>query len=93
MDAVEKNRDELSDWIEEQLRTNVATEEDKKMLDDIMLVRKAIREKHPEGDKFIQDSIPCPICKKGTVSFMISDHYNGHIHANCSDEECINWME
>ena len=60
---------------------------------NIMIVRAAIREKHPEGKEYIQDTIPCPICKEGTVSFMISDHYNGHIHAHCSDKSCVNWME
>jgi len=66
------------------------------IMDDYMekytIVREAIREKHPKGNQFIQDTIPCPICKEGFVAFIISDHYNGHIHAKCS-KGCINWME
>ena len=57
------------------------------------IVRKAIREKFPKSNKFVEDSISCPICKKGTVNFMISDHYNGHIHAKCSKKNCIQWAE
>lgn len=43
--------------------------------------------------KFVQDSIPCPLCDGGTVSYMYSGHYNGHIHAQCSTAGCIQWME
>jgi hypothetical protein len=63
-----------------------------KMMEKYHIVRTAIREKHPQGNEFIQDTIPCPICKDGTVAFIISDHYNGHIHAKCSNG-CVDWME
>jgi hypothetical protein len=65
---------------------------DDKLWNDMKIVREAIREKHPRGTEFIQDIIPCPICKDGIVSFIISDHYNGHIHAKCS-KGCVDWME
>lgn len=75
---------------------NFPSEEEKvkmdKMVKDMNIVRTAIREKHPRGTEFIQDIIPCPICKDGIVSFIISDHYNGHIHAKCS-KGCVDWME
>lgn len=58
----------------------------------IKKTREAIRVKHPIGREFIEDTIPCPCCENGIVSFIISDHYNGHIHAKCSNG-CVNWME
>ena len=64
-----------------------------KMLKDVLTVRAAIREKHPKGEKFVADVLPCPICKEGTVDFMISDHSNGHIHGRCSTPGCVRWVE
>lgn len=43
--------------------------------------------------KFVQDSIPCPLCGGGTVYYVYSGHYNRHIHAQCSTAGCIQWME
>jgi len=72
---------------------NNATEEDNEFISNMMIVRKTIREKHPEGNLFVKDFLPCPICKEGRVAFVISDHYNGHIHATCSTRGCVSWME
>jgi hypothetical protein len=36
-------------------------------------------------------SIPCPNCA-GTLQFSRAG-YNGHIHARCSSEDCVAWME
>ena len=35
--------------------------------------------------------IPCPICG-GTLRFSRAG-YNGHIHARCTTENCVAWME
>jgi len=35
--------------------------------------------------------IECPICK-GSLAFQRSG-YNGHIHASCSTEGCVSWMQ
>lgn len=43
------------------------------------------------GDASVVDDIPCPVCG-GTLSFSRSA-YNGHIHASCSGEDCVRWME
>lgn len=36
----------------------------------------------------------CPICKAGPacLGYRISN-YNGHIHAKCSTDGCVSWME
>ena len=33
----------------------------------------------------------CPICH-GTIRYAVSS-YNGHIHAKCETEGCVQWME
>jgi hypothetical protein len=86
----------IDEWIASELEKPVSDEEQEEVeniLEHVMTVRAAIREKHPEGKEFITDDIPCPICGDGTVSFIISDHVNGHIHANCSTDGCVRWME
>jgi len=69
------------------------SEEIDEIVEWVKITQKAIRDKHPEGDKFVIDKIECPICKTGEVRFIISDHANGHIHGHCSTENCISWME
>lgn len=64
----------------------------RKMMSDMIIIRKAIRVKHPEGKEFVEGTMECPICGKKRW-YMISDHYNGHIHSKCETENCINWME
>lgn len=36
--------------------------------------------------------MPCPICKTGTLRYSRSS-YNGHIHAACTKDDCVGWME
>ena len=36
--------------------------------------------------------IKCPVCETGTLSFSRAG-YNGHIHAGCSTDSCVRWME
>lgn len=71
------------------------TEEEKdKSFKNVMTARKAITDK--EGTKKpsvnIQDSILCPVCFDGQLHYRISS-YNGHIHARCTAEHCVSWME
>lgn len=90
------NNTKFKDWFDE---IPILTSEDvtdidvKEIVNKISIVRTAIREKHPESNVFVKDTIPCPLCNKGTVAFIISDHYNGHIHARCDTPDCINWCE
>lgn len=39
-----------------------------------------------------RSSLPCPICEKGELRYSVSG-YNGHIHAQCSTEGCVQWMQ
>ena len=41
--------------------------------------------------KGAQGSIPCPCCG-GTLRYSVAS-YNGHVHAACSNTECVRWME
>lgn len=35
---------------------------------------------------------PCPVCKTGTLAYSIAA-FNGHVHAHCSTDKCVSWME
>lgn len=34
----------------------------------------------------------CPICKTGTLRYSVAG-CNGHVHAMCSTDKCVQWME
>jgi len=34
----------------------------------------------------------CPICNTGKLKYSRSN-YNGHVHARCSTDGCVAWME
>lgn len=36
--------------------------------------------------------MPCPCCKDGLLRYSVAS-YNGHMHAKCSTEDCVSWME
>lgn len=36
--------------------------------------------------------LPCPACEKGTLRYSVAG-INGHMHAACSDQACVRWME
>jgi hypothetical protein len=56
--------------------------------------RKAITDRHGAGkpSSSIADMMPCPCCHTGTLYYRIAS-YNGHIHAACTTEGCVRWME
>jgi len=37
-------------------------------------------------------SMACPVCKTGNLRYSRAA-YNGHVHAACSTEGCVRWME
>jgi len=37
-------------------------------------------------------SIPCPVCKTGTLHYSVAG-YNGHMHGRCSTGGCVAWMQ
>jgi len=58
------------------------------------VTRKAIEDyctenKLPRGTN---GNIPCPICKIGIVRFSRAA-YNGHIEAQCTTNDCVQWVE
>ncbi|HKS74291.1 MAG TPA: hypothetical protein VJQ82_13905 [Terriglobales bacterium] len=36
--------------------------------------------------------IPCPCCEGGRLRYSVAS-YNGHMHASCSTNNCVSWME
>ena len=54
------------------------------------IARKAIIEHL--GDKFGRGEIKCPVCNTGILRFSRA-RINGHVHAACSMEDCVRWME
>lgn len=65
-------------------------------LQQIIVTRKAIKEDIEATGMVRRDvagQIPCKICKDGTVSYSCAGAYNGHIHAKCSTENCVSWIE
>lgn len=36
-------------------------------------------------------SIDCPVCEKGTLRYSRAS--NGHVHALCTNADCVRWME
>ena len=76
-------------------------------MQEITIARKAILEdlarRHKEGDKNVKlngprnyisgaGEIDCPACKAGKLRYSRAA-YNGHVHAACSNGECVRWME
>lgn len=37
--------------------------------------------------------IACPVCEKGKLAYRYAGAYNGHIHAACGTDGCVQWME
>lgn len=56
------------------------------------LILTSVREKGGEK-KFIEGSITCPICEVGQVFYTYHGHVNGHVHAECTTENCVRWTE
>jgi ssDNA-binding Zn-finger/Zn-ribbon topoisomerase 1 len=46
---------------------------------------------HSNGKKDVIGNMPCPICNKGRLYYGIAP--NGHIHARCATDNCLNFME
>ncbi len=56
----------------------------------INVARKAIVD-HIAETREESGAIECPVCK-GRLRYSMA-RCNGHIHAQCSNPECVNWME
>ena len=68
----------------------------KKHMEEVIKARDAIVEHlggpWKKGMKGSAGAIPCPVCEKGDLRFARFG-YNGHIHAACSTNGCVSWME
>jgi hypothetical protein len=80
----------------------VAAEDEKlrKYVDEIVpkmqTVRAAIIAQLTERGQLKQSvtgAIVCPACNAGTVRYTYAGSYNRHIHAQCSTEGCVQWLE
>jgi hypothetical protein len=62
----------------------------------IVAVRKLIQadiEKRRVSALNVAGQIDCPICGGGKVNYSYAGSVNGHIHAQCTTENCVEWME
>lgn len=48
--------------------------------------------KQNEKDKRGKGFVNCPACSKGRLYYSVAS-YNGHVHASCETQECLQWME
>jgi hypothetical protein len=71
-------------------------ERDRKAVRDYSTARKAITD---EIGPFVRGKspgvggeIPCPVCTTGTLRYSRAMS-NGHVHARCSTDGCVAWME
>lgn len=46
---------------------------------------------HADGKHGVSGEIPCPNCG-GSLRYSIA-RVNGHVHAACSTDDCVRWME
>jgi hypothetical protein len=59
----------------------------------VVPARETHRFHKPQSNYFCgAGKMPCPICKTGELSYSRST-YNGHVHARCSTDSCVTWME
>lgn len=72
--------------------------EQAKRFDNIVKARTAIVESlggpWKKGMPGLNGRIPCPCCgQPGAMLSFSRAGYNGHIHARCSTDDCVSWME
>lgn len=74
-----------------------AHEEINKRFDSMQIARKSIVDAcggpWKRGDSTVSGAVNCPVCCAiGSLRFSRAG-YNGHVHASCTTEGCISWME
>jgi len=71
-------------------------EEIGRILSETVTARKAITEHieaHGHERKNVRDSLGCPVCGQGTLHYAYAGAYNGHVHADCTTDGCVSFME
>ncbi len=48
--------------------------------------------KHTDGKRGVAGEIDCPVCGTGKLRYGVAK-CNGHIHAGCTTDGCVRWME
>jgi len=67
------------------------------MNDEETLARKVLRARKAITDKVgkqrgVSGEIACPVCATGKLRYSIA-WTNGRIHAGCTTDNCVRWME
>jgi hypothetical protein len=62
---------------------------DKDLL-NVAIVRSLVM-KAADGKRDVSGSFWCPICGSGSINYYVG--WNGHVHARCDSDKCVNWME
>ncbi len=68
----------------------------KRLIQNIGAARAAIFAHIEARGKKGQDdagALNCPCCEGGDLSYRYAGSYNGHVHARCSTDGCVAWME
>lgn len=60
-------------------------------IEDVSVAHAAILEA-TQGEVGISGEITCPVCQTGALRYSIAS-VNGHVHAQCSTDDCVRWME
>ncbi len=61
-----------------------------KLFENVMNARSLIV-KDSEGKRNRAEKVDCPVCSAGKLEYYVA--FNGHIHATCTTEHCLNWLE
>jgi len=78
---------------EEELVQETVRELRRRSLPDAIIAAVVIRLKYPDKPtEPVQDSMVCPICRKGKLHFSIASS-NGHIWARCTTDDCVRFMQ
>lgn len=59
---------------------------------NVTLAREAII-KATGGKRRVSGNMPCPVCNLQTGDLRYHVAYNGHVHACCTTDGCVRWME
>jgi ssDNA-binding Zn-finger/Zn-ribbon topoisomerase 1 len=60
-------------------------------IQNMLVARKAITDKVGK-QRGIVGEIECPVCDQGKLRYSVA-RSNGHIHAACTNPDCVRWME
>lgn len=64
----------------------------KQIVKDAMTAREAVEVQWQSLGCVVNNGvIPCPICKTNALTWHVMP--NGHVHMNCSKEDCVQWIE